>query len=222
MAPLTKTILITSLLTSLTPFLTSASTINFPRAIDGGCIGDKGAPGVCVSTTNCKNAGGKPIDNACPKDGPDIKCCTKPSCGTGGKGNCRFTSSCDSGVTEFNKCPGPTAFRCCMPKGSGSSDPPPPSGGGDGDQPELPSTDSKCKSVAIAGAKKIIEQFPGVVTSIGCIRTTEKCKTDPSSSEHCTGMATDMMLPVGVPRFQVSLFYQWLIRNQSTAPIPAG
>lgn len=86
-----------------------------------------------------------------------------------------------------------------MPKSSGGGDPPPPSGGGSGDQPSLPGTDSGCKSVAIAGAKQIITQFPGVVKTIGCIRTTPKCKSDPSSSEHCTGMATDMMLPVSSP-----------------------
>lgn len=68
-------------------------------------------------------------------------------------------------------------------------------GSGDGKQPGLPSSSSGCKQTAISGANKIIEQFPGKVREIGCIR---QC-SNPSSSDHCTGMATDMMIgPPGV------------------------
>jgi hypothetical protein len=67
-----------------------------------------------------------------------------------------------------------------------------PAGGGS-PTPDLPTTSSGCKRVAIDGAKAIVDAFPGKVKRIGCIR---KCD-DPSSSDHCTGMATDMMVADG-------------------------
>ncbi|KAJ8988665.1 hypothetical protein HRR80_007294 [Exophiala dermatitidis] len=165
-------------------FLAAANaSLLSPRAeVNGACTGSGGAPGVCISTSNCSKAGGTSVANKCPGTPDDIKCCTKTTCGTGNKGNCRFTSSCSSGNTESNECPGPSDFKCCMPAGSGG-----------GNNPTLPSTSSGCKKVAINGAKAIIDAFPGKVKSIGCIR---KC-SDPSSSDHCVGMATDMMVSDG-------------------------
>lgn len=150
--------------------------------INGSCTGTDGAPGVCIPTANCTQAGGSFVSDKCPGTAEDIKCCTKTACGTGDKGNCRFTSSCSSGVTENNKCPGPDSFKCCMPAGGG--------GGGGGDGPTIPTTSSGCKQVAIDGAKDVVDAFPGKIKEIGCIR---KC-SDPSSSDHCTGMATDLMV----------------------------
>lgn len=100
---------------------------------------------------------------------------------------CRFTSSCSSGVTETNKCPGPDTFKCCMP---GSSTPNPP---GTYPPPTIPSASSGCKAVAIDGAKKVSAQFPGKIREIGCIR---KCEAG-DSSDHCDGMANDLMVTEG-------------------------
>ncbi|EXJ78599.1 hypothetical protein A1O1_09000 [Capronia coronata CBS 617.96] len=68
-----------------------------------------------------------------------------------------------------------------------------PGEGGGYPAPTIPSTGSGCKKVAIDGAKAIVDAFPGKIKSIGCIR---KCD-DSSSSDHCTGMATDMMVADG-------------------------
>src|SRR5690349_19136116 len=113
----------------LTFFLLSsiihASSLLVRSEVNGPCTGAGGAPGVCVSTSSCTEAGGQYISNACPGTPTNIKCCTKTACGTGNKGNCRFTSSCSSGITETNKCPGPASFKCCMPAGSGGGYPTP-------------------------------------------------------------------------------------------------
>jgi len=91
-----------------------------PRASGNGpCTGAGGAPGVCISTSDCSAAGGTSISNACPGTPNDIKCCTKPTCGSNGSGNCRFTSQCASGNTQANLCPGHPDFKCCLPNGSG-------------------------------------------------------------------------------------------------------
>ena len=161
------------------------ATAVLPRALNGACTGAGGAPGVCVRTASCSSAGGTSIQGACPNDPYDVRCCTKTSCGSGGAGNCRFTSSCSSGKTETNKCPGPANFKCCMP------------GGGAQNQPALPTRASGCQQVAINGAKAIIDQFPGRVRQIGCKRD---CS---GSSEHCIGKATDLMVgPYGVSSTQ--------------------
>lgn len=100
--------------------------------------------------------------------------CTKTTCGDGG--NCRWTSQC-SGTTQSNLCPGPADFKCCLPGGSGTYP-----------DPKIPSVGS-CKATAVAGAKTIVNHFPGKVREIGCIRD---CSC-PGTSDHCCGMATDMM-----------------------------
>jgi len=173
---------ITLLLASLFLLASYAHELDPHSEVDGPCTGANGNPGVCIKTDKCTHAGGSFISSACPGTPDNIKCCTKPHCGTDNKGNCRFTSSCTSGITETNKCPGPTNFKCCMPA----------SGGGCG-TPGFPSTSSGCKQVAIDGAKAIVAAFPCKVKSIGCIR---KC-SDSKSSDHCTGMATDMMVAEG-------------------------
>ncbi|KAH8647864.1 hypothetical protein BX600DRAFT_530854 [Xylariales sp. PMI_506] len=79
------------------------------RSVENGqCTGAGGAP-----------AGGSYISNACPGTPNDVKCCTKPTCGSGG--NCRWTSQCASGNTISNQCPGPSNFKCCLPASSGGS-----------------------------------------------------------------------------------------------------
>lgn len=187
----------TLLLVALTAPFTTASSVLIGRAEeDGPCTGASNAPGVCVPTGKCTAAGGKFISNACPGTPDDIKCCTKPSCGTGGKGNCRFTNTCSTGKTETDQCPGPATFKCCMPSSSGGGD----SGGYP--TPDFPSLSSGCKQTAIDGAKKIVNQFPGKIVEIGCKRA---C-SDGDNSQHCNGMATDLMVTkIGVSLY--SCFY---------------
>src|SRR5688500_4285083 len=47
---------------------------------NGRCTGDQATgrwkqSGICISTSNCRNRGGKTKNGACPFDGDDIKCC---------------------------------------------------------------------------------------------------------------------------------------------------
>ena len=93
-----------------------SSTTLARSTLNGGCTGAGGAPGVCISTSSCHSGGGTYISNACPGTPEDIKCCTKPACGSGG--NCRWTSEC-SGSTVSNLCPGPASFKCCEPSSGG-------------------------------------------------------------------------------------------------------
>lgn len=72
-----------------------------------------------------------------------------------------------------------------MPASSGDN--------GDYPAPDIPSTSSGCKKSVIDGAKKIVDKFPGKVREIGCIRD---CQSG-DSSDHCDGMATDMMVAEG-------------------------
>jgi len=95
--------------------LASFPNIHERSTINGECTGKGGAPGVCIHTAACSDAGGSYISDACPDTPDDVKCCTKTSCGSGG--NCRWTSQC-SGSTVSNLCPGPTDFKCCLSGGS--------------------------------------------------------------------------------------------------------
>ena len=91
-----------------------------PRStINGPCTGGGGAPGVCISTSSCTNTGGHYITGACPGTPNDIKCCTKPSCSSGG--SCQWVSQCSSGKTVSGLCPGPADFKCCLPGGDDGS-----------------------------------------------------------------------------------------------------
>src|SRR2546423_11348243 len=151
-----------------------------PASVNDPCTGSGGAPGVCISTSACTNGGGTFISNACPGTPADIKCCSKTACGTDERGNCRFVSSCASGITESGQCPGPSTFKCCMPPGSLP-------------QPRLPSRSSGCQQISIDGAKAMIDAFPGVVKRIDCIGDDRHCLPVPHS-DHCVGYAVDMMV----------------------------
>jgi hypothetical protein len=85
---------------------------------NGQCNGANNTPGVCVSTSSCTSAGGSYISNACPDQPEDIKCCVKPTCGSGG--SCKWTSQCASGKTVSDLCPGPAEYKCCLPKAADS------------------------------------------------------------------------------------------------------
>lgn len=76
---------------------------------NGRCTGDKATgywkeSGICITTGNCRNRGGKTKDGACPSDGDDIKCCligVQPSdvnpCGE--YSHCTWTSNGCAGGT---------------------------------------------------------------------------------------------------------------------------
>ncbi|KAL9033288.1 MAG: hypothetical protein Q9214_007586 [Letrouitia sp. 1 TL-2023] len=104
-------LLSTILFTVLTTAPTAFAAVNGPCSVNG-------VPGVCLATAKCKDAGGTSTAGFCPDDPADVKCCTKPSCGSGG--NCRWTSSC-SGTTLSGQCPGPNDFKCCVAGGGGGN-----------------------------------------------------------------------------------------------------
>lgn len=154
-----------------------ASTLVERATVNGPCTGAGGAPGVCISTTDCTAGGGRHILNACPGTPDNIRCCTKTSCGNGG--NCRFTSQC-SGTSVSNLCPGPASFKCCQ----SSSNPPDcyPT-------PPFPAVGA-CKQAAVDGARKIVAANRCKVREVQCTRN---CPC-PSDSDHCCGLATDLMV----------------------------
>lgn len=168
-----------------------ASALAERAILNGPCTGRGDAPGVCIPTAKCSSARGEFISNACPDTPEDIKCCTKASCGSGG--SCRWTSQC-TGDTLVNQCPGPADFKCCVPKtsgGGGGGSVGSSVGGGTGNYPtpSLPLVGA-CKARAVDGARKIIEGNKGAVRQIYCTRD---CKCNSKNSDHCCGMATDMM-----------------------------
>ncbi len=163
-----------------------ASVLAERAVVDGPCTGSGGAPGVCVATAKCSAGGGESISDACPGTPNDIQCCTKAACGNGG--NCRWKSEC-TGDTLVGQCPGPADFACCVPKGPGGGEEPPPSSDGNYPPPSLPPVGA-CKATAVDGARKIIEGNPGATREVFCIRD---CACNSENSDHCCGMATDMM-----------------------------
>lgn len=166
--------------TTLFGFSTVNANVIAERAVlNGQCTGKGSAPGVCIATKKCTSKGGTFITGACPGLANDIKCCTKPACGSGG--NCRWTSQC-SGTTVSNLCPGPAGFKCCVPSTS------PAGPAGTYPKPAFPKVGA-CKKKAVDGAKKIVAGNPGKVRQIYCTRD---CAC-PGTSDHCCGLATDMM-----------------------------
>lgn len=122
-------------------FLLSGAALG---AVNGPCSAD-GTPGVCISSATCSDSAGTSHSGFCPDDPADIKCCTKPDCGSGG--NCRWTSQC-SGSSQAGLCPGPADFKCCLDGSDGGSP------GGDG---EATSTSHGLS----ANGVKFIENFEG-------------------------------------------------------------
>ncbi|KAH7171332.1 hypothetical protein EDB81DRAFT_778259 [Dactylonectria macrodidyma] len=160
---------ITSLLTLLA--VTAHAAVNEP------CYGKNGYAGVCVTTSTCSKSGGVTISGACPKDPANVKCCSKPACGSGG--NCRWISDC-AGSSKSNQCPGPSQFKCCSSSARGF---------GGYKVPKIPSV-GVCKAVAVKGAQKVVAAWPGRVREIGCYRPKCSCST----SDHCCGRAIDFMI----------------------------
>ena len=90
-----------------------------PRSdINGPCTGKDGRAGVCIPKSSCSSDGGSFIDNACPGTPKNIKCCTKASCQKAARtGDCRWSDKCGKGYeTLTGLCPGPAAFKCCVPE----------------------------------------------------------------------------------------------------------
>lgn len=97
-------------------YATLALTSTVFAAVNGPCSID-GTPGVCIPSADCTESGGSNRVGFCPDDTSDIKCCTKPSCGSGG--NCGWSASCTE-TAQSGLCPGPADFKCCT---GGSSSP---------------------------------------------------------------------------------------------------
>lgn len=139
--------------------------------------------GVCLTSSQCTGAGGTVTAGTCPSNDPaGTICCTKASCSNSvfKGGNCRWTSDCD-GASPGLGCPGPSQFACCRaPNGKY----------GGYSAPRIPAVGS-CKAQSVAGAKAIVNAFPGRIREIGCYRQEPGgCR---EGSEHPCGRAIDLM-----------------------------
>ncbi|KAH7033735.1 uncharacterized protein B0I36DRAFT_212939, partial [Microdochium trichocladiopsis] len=86
-------------------------------AVNGRCTGNVANPhklyGICVSTATCEKYDGTTVNNGCPNDGNDIKCCWITSCYDGRSSNCQWKNQqCESGV-KTGYCPGKENYQCC-------------------------------------------------------------------------------------------------------------
>ncbi|KAH7324925.1 hypothetical protein B0I35DRAFT_476127 [Stachybotrys elegans] len=170
-------------------------------AVNEPCYGPSGRHGVCISSSACSSGGGTSITGACPADASDIRCCSLPTCGSGG--NCRWNSDC-AGTSQTGLCPGPSQFRCCSSSATGW--------GGYG-SPTIPAVGA-CRSVAVNGARAIVAAFPGRVREVFCIRD---CAC-PGTSDHCCGLATDMMCADsgGAATLSGREIAEWVMRNRAS------
>ncbi|KAF2170923.1 hypothetical protein M409DRAFT_18894 [Zasmidium cellare ATCC 36951] len=145
------------------------------------CYGRNSSPGLCVSTTTCKEAGGKSHTGACignargsGADPGNIQCCVKSTCTDNGA--CLWESHC-GGETTSSQCPGPGTFKCCS-KRKGVF--------GTYKTPSVPT--SNCAALSEKGAKAVMKEFPGRTRVMYCYAG------DDPSSDHYTGMAIDFMI----------------------------
>jgi hypothetical protein len=165
------------------PFLVIAALATaVSAAVNDPCYGPNGIAGVCMDTTQCSNGGGASIAGACPRDASNIRCCSKTSCPNTASGNCRWRSDC-AGSTVTGQCPGPVQFQCCSSNALGW---------GGYSRPTVPAVGA-CRQVAVTGANRVIDQWPGRIRQIFCIRD---CSCG-SGSDHCCGKAIDYMLSDG-------------------------
>ena len=149
-------------------------------AVNEPCYGPEGVAGVCVANADCDSAGGTAIDGACPADPAGVRCCTKAPClENGSTSQCGWVSDC-AGSSSAGLCPGPSQMQCCD-----STD----NGWGGYPAPTIPAVGA-CQQTAVDGANAVVNQFPGAVREIFCIRD---CAC-PGTSEHCCGMAIDYMI----------------------------
>ncbi|KAF2251618.1 hypothetical protein BU26DRAFT_602161 [Trematosphaeria pertusa] len=183
-------------------FLTLLALKGVKAAVDEPCYGANGVAGVCLSSSACSASGGTSISGACPADPADVKCCSKPSCGSS-PGNCRWSSDC-AGSSLSNLCPGPGGFKCCQSSAQGF---------GGYAAPAIPAVGS-CTQTAVDGAKKIVAAFPGRVRQVYCIRD---CACG-SGSDHCCGKATDMMCSDagGTPTISGREIAEWVMNNRGS------
>ncbi|KAJ6443200.1 nucleoporin NUP49/NSP49 [Purpureocillium lavendulum] len=174
-------------------------------ALNEPCYGPNGLAGVCVRTASCASAGGTSIAGACPADAADVRCCSKPKCGDASfAGNCRWQSDCAGKTAQQAFCPGPGQFKCCDSAAAGF--------GGYPARPKIPPVGA-CKKTAVDGAGRIVDAFPGRVREVFCIRD---CAC-PGSSDHCCGLATDMMCADGggVGTLSGKEIAEWVMKNRA-------
>jgi hypothetical protein len=92
-------------LLALLPFVAVASA-----TVNGHCTGQYatgtwGEDGICISTTECNDYNGQYTNNACPDDGPSIKCCVVGAYPDSAVNPCGGVSVCEWLDTN-GKCPG--------------------------------------------------------------------------------------------------------------------
>ncbi|KAK7216643.1 hypothetical protein V2G26_004646 [Clonostachys chloroleuca] len=100
----------------------STSVFACPLGSSIGAIGDhctypvEGATynGICRRRANCANDGKWYVDNRCPNDIADVKCCIQTACTVGicsntEQGYCARLG----GVFKRGLCPGPSDVQCC-------------------------------------------------------------------------------------------------------------
>ncbi|KAF0325235.1 hypothetical protein GQ607_007562 [Colletotrichum asianum] len=94
-------------------FLISALLISSALgAIDDYCTDSNGNVGTCQKTSKCSSLNGLTVNNKCPNDPANVKCCLYPDCKTE-SGICKKDSlSCPGGYVT-GECPGKAHYRCC-------------------------------------------------------------------------------------------------------------
>lgn len=127
---------------------------------------------MCQTSAQCTSG---TTSATCPDDG--LVCCSSNCSSDSFNGTCRWVSDC-GGNTADNLCPGGAQFKCCDSAAKY----------GPYDAPAIPEVGS-CKAQTVAGAKKVVEAFPGRIWSAGCYREGE-CR---DGSEHPCGRAIDFM-----------------------------
>ncbi|KAF2211964.1 hypothetical protein CERZMDRAFT_84925 [Cercospora zeae-maydis SCOH1-5] len=184
------------------PFiLVAALAAAVSAAVNDPCYGPNGIAGVCIDTGACTNSGGSSIAGACPADPANVRCCSKTRCNNGSAGNCRWRSDCD-GSSVTGQCPGPAQMQCCSSSAQGW---------GGYNRPAVPAVGA-CRQVAVNGANRVINEFPGRIRQIFCIRD---CACG-SGSDHCCGKAIDYMLSDGGGQASISgrQIAEWAMNNR--------
>ncbi|EEH05738.1 conserved hypothetical protein [Histoplasma capsulatum G186AR] len=97
--------------------LTSLTILGAPAlaAVNGPCSGTSDTPGyygICISTSSCRANGGTYVNNRCPNDPNNIKCCTIAGCADSSS-YCGWTSRHCSGKFRTGLCPGGNNYKCC-------------------------------------------------------------------------------------------------------------
>ncbi|KAH8587578.1 hypothetical protein B0O99DRAFT_395236 [Bisporella sp. PMI_857] len=89
-------------------------------AVGGRCTpaGGANSRSICISTSVCRSYGGTYVNNRCPDDPADIKCCSVDNC-LDNSSFCTWTGAnneCEGipqAVFVSGYCPGGSNYKCC-------------------------------------------------------------------------------------------------------------